>query len=273
MLLNIEKIKKKIFNDSDCMEEITLNNDNENDKKTLKNILLITKCNSRVHLISYLYLKELNQILLLIFICASFITGLVEIINYKTQFSEDINLVFGLTDIFLSLILVTYKNQKIPNTEQDHYNYHIQYKNMINDINLNISLYKKPTFIYKNFDVYLVNLLNKLNKFNLTSPKIPKKVLEKYNIKEVKCCNSNSNSNLKKEEIYDSTYIESILTNEDKNPIIKSNSFSLNDIKQLSTNDIENFKDFITKIDNMNYEKNKNKNFIKFKEGLAMNKN
>ena len=34
MLLNIERIKNKIFNDDDCMEEITLNNDNENDKKT-----------------------------------------------------------------------------------------------------------------------------------------------------------------------------------------------------------------------------------------------
>ena len=81
MLLNIERIKNKIFNDDDCMEEITLNNDNENDKKTLKNILLITKYNSRLHLISYLYLKQLNQILLLFFICASFITGLVEIVK------------------------------------------------------------------------------------------------------------------------------------------------------------------------------------------------
>lgn len=273
MLLNIERIKNKIFNDDDCMEEITLNNDNENDKKTLRNILLITKYNSRLHLISYLYLKQLNQILLLFFICASFITGLVEIVNYKTRFSEDIHLAFGLTDIFLSLILVTYKNQKIPNTEQDHYNYHIQYKNMINDINLNISLYKKPTFIYKNLDVYLVNLLNKLNRFNLTSPKIPKKVLEKYDIKDVKCCNSNNNSNLRREEIYDSTDIESILTNDDENLIIESNSFSLNDVKELSTNDIENFKDFIIKIDNKNYEKNKNKNFIKFKEALRINKN
>ena len=98
---------------------------------------------------------------------------------------------------------------------------------MINDINLNISLYKKPTFIYKNLDVYLVNLLNKLNRFNLTSPKIPKKVLEKYDIKEVKCCNKN----LRREEIYDSTDIESILTNHDENLIIESNSFSLNDVK------------------------------------------
>jgi len=270
MLLNIEKIKKKILID-DCMEDITLNNNNENDKKTLKNILLLIKYNSRVHLISYLYLKQLNQMLLLFFICISFIIGLVEIVNYKIRFSEDIYLAFGLTDIFLSLILVSYKNLKIPNTEQNHYNYHIQYKNMINNINLNISLYEKPSFIYKNIDVYLVNLLQNLNLFNLTSPKIPKKVLEKYNIKELKSCYSN----LEKEhsEYINDIDIESILTNDDENKIIEKNNFRLNDVKELSIDDIQNFKSFIEKIDNINNEKKKNINFNKFKESLSINKN
>tara|TARA_B110000259_G_scaffold137954_1_gene155309 strand:- start:568 stop:1386 length:819 start_codon:yes stop_codon:yes gene_type:complete len=272
MLLNIERINK-IFNDNECIEDITLNNstflENDNDNKTLKNMLLVTKYNSRIHLISYLYLKQINQMLLLLFICSSFITGLVEIINYKTRFSEDIYLVFGLTDIFLSLILVTYKNLKIPNTEQDHHNYHIQYKNMINDINLNLILYNKPAFIYKNLDVYLINLFNKFNLLNISSPKIPKKVLEKYNIHQLKCCERNNE--LMREGCHNK--IKTILTNDDNNVIIKSNSFTLKDLNELSNRDINNLSEFIIKIDNINSDKYKNRNFIKFKDALGINKN
>ena len=59
MMINIDKIKKKIFNDDiDNLYEVSLNNKNNNDK-LLKNLILITKYHNRIHFVSYLYLKEL----------------------------------------------------------------------------------------------------------------------------------------------------------------------------------------------------------------------
>ena len=274
-MLNINKI----FDDNleDCMEEINLNNNDNN--KVLKNIILISRYHNRIHLISYLYLKNLNQIFLFIFITTSFISGIVEIINYNLDLSQDIYLVFGLINIFLSLILVTYKSLKIPNTEQEHYNYHIQYKNLINEVNLNTSLYKKPSFIYKNLDVYLINVINTINKFNLRAPKIPNNVLVKYKIKELKSCKSNYN--LRMDSVYDSVDIDidnlQALTNTNKNMEIKSSTFnkSLNkyNVGDLSTYDIDNLNDFINKIDSMKYDKSKDDKFSKFKDSLRTNKN
>ena len=271
-MFNISKLKKKIFNDDiDNLYEVSLNNKNNNDK-LLKNLILITKYHNRIHLVSYLYLKELSQIMLLIFIISSFITGLFEIINYKTKFNEDIYLALGIINIFLSLIMVVYKNLKIPNSEQRHYEYHIQYKNLLNDINLNISLYNKDDFIYKNLDVYLIYITNKINKFNLISPKIPDKILTKYNIKDINNINNNINNSNYSNDSNDSNDIEmGIRINQPLN-IINNSNISLDNIEKLSNSDIKNFKDFITKIDNANiYKENKNK-LNKFKGNSQLNK-
>ena len=265
-MFNLAKITKKFFEDEiNDLYEVSLN-DKNNDEKILKNLILITKYHNRIHLISYLYLKQLNQILLLIFIVASFVTGLMEIINYKINFSEDIYLVFGITDIFLSLIMVSYKNMKIPNTEQQHYQYHIQYKNLLNDINLNISIHNKPNFIYKNLDVYLIDITNKINKFNLTAPKIPDKILNKYNIKKL----YTKKNSIRRNAIYDSKDIEDAIRIDDA---ISNDNISLDNIKRLSKNDIKNFKDFIDKIDNINVEKENKQKLSNFKINSQLNKN
>lgn len=274
MIINIDKIKKKIFNEEDCMEEdcmeeITLSNTN-NDKKILKNIMIITKYHSRIHLISYLYLKNLNNLLLMIFISVSFLSGIAEVINYNIYFIENNYMIFGIIDVILSFLLIIYKNMNIPNTEQDHYNYHIQYKNLINDVNLSITLYNKPAFIYKNLDVYLLNVINKINTYNSLAPEIPARVLTKYNIKKMKNCKINKSlkkidTNIKSvNNLYMPTRINEIL--------IEPNNLNLETVKELTKDDIKNYNEFINKIDEVNRTKSRLNNFLKFKDALSNNK-
>jgi len=274
MIINIDKIKNKIFNEEDCMEEdcmeeITLSNTN-NDKKILKNIMIITKYHSRIHLISYLYLKNLNNLLLMIFIFISFLSGITEVINYNIYFIENDYMIFGIIDVILSFLLIIYKNMNIPNTEQDHYNYHIQYKNLINDVNLSITLYNKPAFIYKNLDVYLLNVINKINTYNSLAPEIPARVLTKYNIKIMKNCKINKSlkkidTNIKSvNNLYMPTRINEIL--------IEPNNLNLETVKELTKDDIKNYNEFINKIDEVNRTKSRLNNFLKFKDALSNNK-
>lgn len=269
MMINIDKIKKKIFSEEDCMEEITLSNSN-NEKKTLKNIIVISKYHSRIHLISYLYLKGLNNLLLMIFISTTFLTGIIEVINYNISFSEGIYMWFGIIDVILSLLLIIYKSMKVPNTEQDHYNYHIQYKNLINEVNISITMYNKPTFIYKNLDVYLLDVINKINTYNSLAPKIPAKVLTKYNIKQMKC--SNINKSFRKIDTKTQTKNNLDIPSRINETLMEPNDLNLEDIKDLTKNDIENFNDFINKIDNINRTKSRMNNFSKFKDALSNNK-
>lgn len=259
-MFTIKNIKKIFKEESDLFQNIQLNNNNNN-QKIFDNLLLIAKYNNRIHLISYLYLKQINQLLLLILIISSFITGLIEIINYKTNFNQDIYLIFGITDIFLSLIMVAYKNLKIPNSEQEHYQYHIHYKTLLNDINLNISIHNKPNFLYKNIDCYLIHINNQINKLNLTAPKIPDRVLTKYNIKNNTIINTNISDSSSNDSLQD---IESNINT--------SQNISLYNINNLSVNDIENFKNFIDKIDNINSQKEYNNKFKKFNITSQLNK-
>ncbi len=269
MMINIDKIKKKIFNEEDCMEEITLSNTN-NEKKTLKNILVISKYHSRIHLISYLYLKNLNNLLLMIFISISFLSGIAEVINYNINFSGNNYMCFGIIDVVLSFLLIIYKNMRIPNTEQDHYNYHIQYKNLINDVNISIVLYNKPTFIYKNLDVYLLDVINKINIYNSLAPKIPTRVLTKYNIKQMKCCNLNKSFRKVDTNIKSSNSLD--IPTRINETLIEPTNLNLESVKDLTKNDIENFNEFINKIDDINRTKSRLNNFSKFKDALSNNK-
>lgn len=170
--------------------------DIKNNNNILENIITLSSYHSKIHLISYLYLKKMNNILLFIFIITSFLSGLIEIINYNIKSNHNVFLVFGIIEIFLSMIMMTYKNLKIAENQQDHYHYSNEYKIFINEIGINNYLLNTNSysFIYKNKIVYIKRFVDKFNKLIHDEPTIPDYILTKYKIKNIDIFLKNTNN-------------------------------------------------------------------------------
>ena len=287
------KHSKILFEDEfDKLNNIKLSDTNiNNNEKIINNLIILSKYYSKLHLLSYLYLKERNKYLLLIFICSSFISGLFEIINYTININENIYLISGIIEIFLSLILVTYKNLKIPETQQDHYHYSNEYKILYNKVNICIYTSKSSHFIYADIVHCINDLSEKINNLISNSPNIPDYILLKYKIKKIDYINnqtSNIDLNTEKSftnilDIYRSNVSfndnlndnesDDIDNNQDVNlnkyssifsEINSENSKNMQYISELTEEDIKNYNNFIKNLNLKRRDEERNKKLKRF---------
>ena len=61
---------------------------NSDEAQIFKNMEILCKYYSKIHLVSYLHLEFINNMMLIIFILASFISGMLDTINYKDHTSR-----------------------------------------------------------------------------------------------------------------------------------------------------------------------------------------
>jgi len=78
------------FNDFDNINLNEISNET-GQTQFFKNIKVLCKFNSKIHLVSYLHLQFINNFMLFIVIIGSFLSGLLDTINHKAK-SKNLNI-------------------------------------------------------------------------------------------------------------------------------------------------------------------------------------
>jgi hypothetical protein len=270
------------FNNDLNSIKLKYDNSNNGQIQIFNNMLILSKYYSKLHLVSYLYLQFINNLLFIIFILTSFISGLFETINYKHNISNKCTLFFGIIEIILAFLLIIYKYIKLPENSQDHYHYSNEYQVLSNNINTNIVLINSDHNIYSCIIECIKQTTLKLNSLINEAPIIPNYILNKYNIKNIEF-------NYKKNFVNDEKLYEipldniiidnskSIKNNENLNqkkynspntPILIRKGLSINEITKIPQTDIDNYNNFINKVIIKNEEKYNNNKIINFRKAF-----
>lgn len=276
---------------------------NSDEAQIFKNMEILCKYYSKIHLVSYLHLQFINNMMLIIFILASFISGMFDTINYKDHTSKDLTLTFGIIEIFLALLLAIYKHFKIPENQQDHYHLSNDYKILLNNININIILINTNNSIYSNNTECIKELTFRLNSLINDAPIIPYYIFKKYNIKNIDNIDNNIDANIDNNipntnfNPLDNITLNPISENDEASNDIslqdfpfhnislnngsscsnKQNrkrksiyrSFSIKELNKLSNTDIDNYNHFINSVNIKNEEKYNNNIINNFKNAFA----
>ena len=171
----------------DNFDEIDLShiNSEEDQAQFFKNIKVLCKFNSKIHLVSYLHLQFINNIMLFVVILGSFISGLLDTINHNEEPDKDKKLIFGCIEIFFAILITYYKQSKIADTQRDHYHYSNSYKILLNKINTDLLLINSDTSIYKTNINCIKDITDQFNYLIANAPMIPLYIFRKYKVKKI----------------------------------------------------------------------------------------
>jgi hypothetical protein len=176
-----------ILGNSPNLENIQLNiNNKEKENEEINKSKILCDYYYNLHLESYLFLNILNKYYLSLFIIATFVSGFIDLLNYKDSISKYLYLACGIINIFTSIFFNTYKNLKLAETLQEHYDYSNKFKILKKKINTQKIIYdgNQDYCIYRNIFLFIKQINDEIDTLLLTSPIFPTKILNKYHIKD-----------------------------------------------------------------------------------------
>ena len=278
------------LNDNNLTIEKIISNLNDKNKqdKTINNLQIICDYYYNLHLLSYLYLKTINSRYLFLFVFASLMSGLIDLINYKDHYSDYLYLTCGILNILLSIFFNTYKNLKIAENLQEHYTYSNKFQVLKYKINSQKTIldFNEEFCIYRNIYLFIKEINDEISNLLLTGPNFPATILNKnknnFDCNQQKLNNNSLNLfNIKnilginnKIIINDGTTPTKQLTkrrmsmfvinnNNDNDNDNDNDKNNINlDITEVNDNDIHNYKKFIDLINNKKRERVKINNNI-----------
>ncbi len=183
------------FNDFDNINLNEISNET-GQTQFFKNIKVLCKFNSKIHLVSYLHLQFINNFMLFIVIIGSFLSGLLDTINHNNKPDKDLKLVFGCIELFIAMLIAFYKQSKIAENQQDHYHSSNNYKILLNKINTDLLLMNTNKSIYISNIECIRDITDKFNDLIINAPIIPYYILKKYHIKETDLGNNKITNNI-----------------------------------------------------------------------------
>jgi len=248
-------VNSLILGSSQNIDKIQIDNDNKNkqDEEINKSVILCDYYYN-LHLESYIFLNVLNTKYLRFFIISMLLSGIIELINYKDNISEYLYLVCGIINILLSIFFNAYKNIKLAETLQEHYDCSNKYKILMKKISTQKTIYdcNQDYCIYKNIFFFIKEINDEIDRLLLKSPVFPNKILSKYHI----------NDNKLEVKSYDLCSIINIFC-------LKCNKIKIDTyrkksrlhLSELKKSDIDNYENFLKEI-NKNNSRVKRKNSV-----------
>lgn len=236
------KLESVKVDELDNMDEIELNTNNKSQVQIFKKKIILCNYYARVHILSYLYLKMINNIFITFFILVTFIEGLIQTINYNNETNKDLKLILGVLNFLLGILVFSYKSYKIPENTQNHYHSYNDFNMLKNKIEMNIVSINSDFVIYNNVMHYVNDTNLKLNELINNAPVIPYYILKKYNLSSLDICNKR-NKGLKENK---ENKLVRVKSESFKIPKLKK-SITIKDINKINTNDIDNFNEFLSK--------------------------
>jgi hypothetical protein len=182
---NIENNKESPNNSS-----ISSNKKNIFNKKFTE-LKLLSEYYSKLHFVSYVHLKFINNIYIIIMAIGSFSSGALTLANSQNKNNSNYELYFGIADILIALFLLIYKQLKLPENLQSHYNYFNQFRllnSKLNTIVLNIKIENE-----KNKYEIIRDMFNSFNDLISQSPSYPTYIIYKYNLEKFSSINNMDN--------------------------------------------------------------------------------
>lgn len=283
-------------------DDINLNeiNNMSGQAQFFKNIKVLCRFNSKIHLVSYLHLQFINNIMLFIVVAGSFISGLIDTINHDDENpNKDLKLIFGCVELFLAMLIAFYKQSKIAENQQDHYHSSNNYKILLNKINTDLLLINTNRSIYITNIECIKDITEQFNNLIINAPIIPYYILKKYHIKDNVLGNNriedtsynNVNQPLQNtqsvnvqilEPIFENNLddnnlqdiplgnlknqIEQIKTSPKSRKCSLNKSYSIRDLNSMKKDDIDNYESFINKINIKDEDKYTNSIITNFKK-------
>ena len=213
---------------------------NKKQKQKIDKIIYFCAINSELHKKSYVYGKKKSLISFVFFIICTFITGIVELVNYKERLNDNnVFLIVGLIQIFLSMLLTVYKNSKIEFSIQHHYDFYKQFSLILNKFNLELENYDTKMFLYKDICSFVNHYFDTINEMFLIMPTYPINILEKQQ--------ANNNYFYKINNEYKFDINKFFNTSEEKSNNILQSNFSDIYNKTKSRKNLLNCDEFVTK--------------------------
>lgn len=282
-------------------DDINLNeiNNMSGQAQFFKNIKVLCRFNSKIHLVSYLHLQFINNIMLFIVVAGSFISGLIDTINHDDENpNKDLKLIFGCVELFLAMLIAFYKQSKIAENQQDHYHLSNNYKILLNKINTDLLLINTNRSIYITNIECIKDITEQFNNLIINAPIIPYYILKKYHIKDnvlgnnrIEDTSYNVNQPLQNtqsvnvqilEPIFENNLddnnlqdiplgnlknqIEQIKTSPKSRKCSLNKSYSIRDLNSMKKDDIDNYESFINKINIKDEDKYTNSIITNFKK-------
>tara|TARA_Y100000389_G_scaffold139444_1_gene137194 strand:- start:48 stop:938 length:891 start_codon:yes stop_codon:yes gene_type:complete len=282
-------------------DDINLNeiNNMSGQAQFFKNIKVLCRFNSKIHLVSYLHLQFINNIMLFIVVAGSFISGLIDTINHDDENpNKDLKLIFGCVELFLAMLITFYKQSKIAENQQDHYHLSNNYKILLNKINTDLLLINTNRSIYITNIECIKDITEQFNNLIINAPIIPYYILKKYHIKDnvlgnnrIEDTSYNVNQPLQNtqsvnvqilEPIFENNLddnnlqdiplgnlknqIEQIKTSPKSRKCSLNKSYSIRDLNSMKKDDIDNYESFINKINIKDEDKYTNSIITNFKK-------
>tara|TARA_B110000977_G_C11036505_1_gene477275 strand:- start:619 stop:1389 length:771 start_codon:yes stop_codon:yes gene_type:complete len=238
-------------------DDISTNNINN----TIENMLIMCDYNSNLHIASYIYLKKLDNMFIYTMMFLSFISGVIEIINFNVGISNYIYLAVGINNLLLTVVFNRYKELKLSSKANGHYHLYNTFERLTLNIKTNRNIQNSDAFIYKSIERFIHKINHDIDIIFLKRIKFPEKILTKYQINKdenIKLENKNKvmfNKKRKKSTVFDI-----------------NKSMNLTDLEPINENDKENYQRFLNEIEKNNIEeiKKKNKNLIHFKTNIKI---
>ena len=171
------------FND---FEDINLNEISNVSGQTqfFKNIKVLCRFNSKIHLVSYLHLQFINNIMIFIVVAGSFISGLMDTINHNDEDpNKNLKLIFGCIELFLAMLIAFYKQSRIAENQRDHYHSSNNYKILLNKINMDLLLISSNRSIYVTNIECIKDITDQFNNLIINAPIIPYYILKNIILK------------------------------------------------------------------------------------------
>jgi hypothetical protein len=282
-------------------DDINLNeiNNMSGQAQFFKNIKVLCRFNSKIHLVSYLHLQFINNIMLFIVVAGSFISGLIDTINHDDENpNKDLKLIFGCVELFLAMLIAFYKQSKIAENQQDHYHLSNNYKILLNKINTDLLLINTNRSIYITNIECIKDITEQFNNLIINAPIIPYYILKKYHIKDnvlgnnriedtsynvnqplqntqsvnVKILEPIFENNLDDNNLQDiplgnlKNQIEQLKTSPKSRKCSLNKSYSIRDLNSMKKDDIDNYESFINKINIKDEDKYTNSIITNFKK-------
>ncbi len=260
MKINIDEMKNEIINtnlssssSSSSSSSLSPNLYKSSSNYIIDNIIMICNYNSNMHLLSYNYLTNLDSQYANVLIILSMLSGIIEIINFNAHISNNIYLFVGIFNLILGMLLNKYKELKLNTNAQTHYEFHNHFEKIKIKTNMNNNIKNSKAFIYKNIDYFIKYTNNEIEILYTTRPKIPVKILNKYDINKINIELKNNNQvyyTKRKSKVFDI-----------------NKSFNFCDMQKIPEKDKQEYTDFMENIRKKNIEKIKerNNNLIHFK--------
>lgn len=220
--------------------------DTNNINYIIDNFIIICNYNSNLHILSHQYLSDYDTKYIYTLIVISFLSGIIELINFNAHLSIYINLLVGINNLILGIIFNRYKELKLAASAQRHYQYYNSFEKLKLRINMNNDIKNSNAFLYKNIHSFIKQINDEISMLFTTRPNFPSKVLNEFQINKPDITLTNRNQ---------------IMYNRKKSMLFSiKNSFNFMDMKPINEDDKEDYDNFMKSIKEKNIEKIKDRN-------------